>query len=69
MLVLSPCHLQAAGSRSRGPLVVEARKVALLGAAGGIGQPLALLLKMNPLITHLSLYDVAPVTPGVHACD
>lgn len=35
------------------------------GASGGIGQPLALLLKHNPLVTHLALYDIAPVTPGV----
>lgn len=26
--------------------------------SGGIGQPLSLLLKLNPLITELSLYDV-----------
>eukprot|EP01048_Picozoa_sp_COSAG05_P013225 COSAG05_NODE_1388_length_5007_cov_2.253260_3_plen_310_part_00 len=37
----------------------------MLGAAGGIGQPLALLLKLNPLVTELSCYDVAPVVPGV----
>ena len=36
------------------------------GAAGGIGQPLALLLKMNPLVGALSLYDVV-ATPGVGA--
>ncbi len=42
-------------------------KVAVLGAAGGIGQPLSLLLKLNDKVTHLSLYDVAPVTPGVAA--
>lgn len=42
-------------------------KVALLGAAGGIGQPLGMLLKMNPAIAHLALYDVAPITPGVGA--
>ena len=42
-------------------------KVAVLGAAGGIGQPLSLLLKLSPLIGELSLYDVAN-TPGV-ACD
>jgi len=42
-------------------------KVAVLGAAGGIGQPLSLLLKRSNLIKHLSLYDVAPVTPGVAA--
>jgi malate dehydrogenase len=41
--------------------------VAVLGAAGGIGQPLSLLLKLSPLIGELSLYDVAN-TPGV-ACD
>ncbi|GME73322.1 unnamed protein product [[Candida] boidinii] len=33
-------------------------KVSVLGAAGGIGQPLSLLLKLNPLITELSLYDI-----------
>jgi Malate/lactate dehydrogenases len=32
--------------------------VAVLGAAGGIGQSLSLLLKMNPLIPSLSLYDL-----------
>lgn len=41
-------------------------KVAVLGAAGGIGQALALLLKLQlPAGTELSLYDIAPVTPGV----
>ncbi|KAL6784255.1 MDH1 [Auxenochlorella protothecoides x Auxenochlorella symbiontica] len=40
---------------------VEAKNVALLGAAGGIGQPLALLLKLNPQITELRLYDIANV--------
>jgi malate dehydrogenase len=39
----------------------------VLGAAGGIGQPLGLLMKLNPLVTDLSLYDIA-ATPGV-ACD
>jgi malate dehydrogenase len=43
-------------------------KVGVMGAAGGIGQPLSLLLKQNPRVTALSCYDVAPVTPGV-ACD
>nr|UDB72882.1 malate dehydrogenase isoform X2 [Hemiscorpius lepturus] len=41
-------------------------KVAVLGASGGIGQPMSLLLKQCPLITHLSLYDIAH-TPGVAA--
>jgi len=43
-------------------------KVVLLGAAGGIGQALGLLLKTElPAGTELSLYDIAPVTPGVAA--
>jgi len=41
-------------------------KVAVLGASGGIGQPLSLLLKQHPGITYLSLYDVAH-TLGVAA--
>jgi len=40
-------------------------KVTVVGAAGGIGQSLSLLLKYNPLVTDLSLFDIAPVTPGV----
>ncbi len=43
-------------------------KVTILGAAGGIGQALSLLLKTQlPNGTELSLYDIAPVTPGVAA--
>ncbi|KXS20907.1 malate dehydrogenase [Gonapodya prolifera JEL478] len=41
-------------------------KVAVLRAAGGIGQPLALLIKTNPFVSELSLYDVVN-TPGVAA--
>ena len=41
-------------------------KVAVLGAAGGIGQPCGLLMKMNPLVSELRLYDIAG-TPGVGA--
>ena len=40
-------------------------KVMVAGASGGIGQPLSLLLKQNPLVSNLALYDIAPVTPGV----
>ncbi|CAJ0913907.1 6225_t:CDS:2, partial [Entrophospora sp. SA101] len=46
--------------------VTNSVKVAVLGAAGGIGQPLSLLLKHNELITNLSLYDIVN-TPGVAA--
>jgi len=41
-------------------------KAVVLGASGGIGQPLSLLCKASPLIDELSLYDVVN-TPGVTA--
>mmetsp|Transcript_12206 Transcript_12206/g.18257 ORF Transcript_12206/g.18257 Transcript_12206/m.18257 type:complete len:345 (-) Transcript_12206:63-1097(-) len=43
-------------------------KVAVIGAAGGIGQPMSLLLKIhgNVMIEHLALYDLVG-TPGVAA--
>lgn len=37
-----------------------------MGASGGIGQPLSMLLKNSPLVTQLSLYDIVH-TPGVAA--
>ncbi|CAN1809079.1 Malate dehydrogenase 2, mitochondrial [Linum perenne] len=63
-----------AGTASRSSLLrrgyssdsVPDRKVAILGAAGGIGQPLSLLMKLNPLVSNLALYDIAS-TPGVAA--
>lgn len=42
------------------------QKVAVLGAAGGIGQPMSLLMKESPAISHLALYDIVN-TPGVVA--
>ncbi|KAI3537616.1 malate dehydrogenase [Colletotrichum abscissum] len=41
-------------------------KVTVLGAAGGIGQPLSLLMKLNPRVTELALYDIRG-GPGVAA--
>ncbi|KAL8688432.1 MAG: hypothetical protein Q9224_004884, partial [Gallowayella concinna] len=35
-----------------------ATKVAVLGGAGGIGQPLSLLMKLNPRVTELAIYDI-----------
>ena len=53
-------------------VAVRSYKVAVCGASGGIGQPLALLLKLDPKVTQLSLFDVVR-TPGVasdisHCC-
>eukprot|EP00947_MAST-08B_sp_MAST-8B-sp1_P002751 g2751.t1 len=41
-------------------------KVTVVGACGGIGQPLSLLMKQNPSVTELALYDVVPAA-GVAA--
>jgi malate dehydrogenase len=41
-------------------------KVAVLGANGGIGQPLSLLLKLCPEVDELACYDIVG-TPGVAA--
>jgi len=57
-----------ASTRSFSTTGVNNSKVAVIGGAGGIGQPLSLLLKLNPLVSRLAVYDVSPVTPGV-ACD
>jgi len=46
---------------------VDNVKVAVMGASGGIGQPLSMLLKLNPAITQLNLFDIVH-TVGV-ACD
>merc|ERR1712227_213209 len=45
---------------------VNASKVAVLGAAGGIGQPLSLLLKNDSSVKELNLFDIVN-TPGVAA--
>ena len=39
-------------------ILSKASKVAILGGAGGIGQPLSLLMKLNPRVTELAIYDV-----------
>lgn len=41
-------------------------KAVVAGAAGGIGQPLSLLLKLSPYVQDLALYDVVN-SPGVAA--
>ena len=43
---------------SRFPYGPPKHKVALLGASGGIGQPLTLLLKLNPMISELAFFDI-----------
>lgn len=52
--------------RSFSSTSASAYKVAVLGANGGIGQPLSLLLKLNHKVTDLALYDLRGA-PGVAA--
>lgn len=63
---LSALMALSSRSMSSGGVASKGFKVAVLGAAGGIGQPLSLLLKSDPLVKHLSLYDIVN-TPGVAA--
>lgn len=67
-MILSRATLCAARSSTRAFSTTPARhtKVAVLGAGGGIGQPLSLLLKSDRLVTSLSLYDIRGA-PGVAA--
>jgi len=51
-------HLSTSGTKNAA--------VAVMGASGGIGQPLSMLLKLNPAVTKLNLYDIVH-TPGVAA--
>jgi malate dehydrogenase len=53
-------------SRSFSATLAMGKKVAVLGAGGGIGQPLSLLLKLSPNVSELSCYDIVG-TPGVAA--
>jgi len=64
--VLSQQTTKALGRRAFSSTNANLTKVAVLGAAGGIGQPLSLLLKQNPLVSHLTLFDVRG-SPGVAA--
>ncbi|XP_034478540.1 malate dehydrogenase, mitochondrial-like [Drosophila innubila] len=58
----SHCHKWRL-SNSIGQLKLQQRnfRVAVIGASGGIGQPLSLLLKNNKLVTELALHDVMNV--------
>ncbi|KAK5112239.1 Malate dehydrogenase, cytoplasmic [Meristemomyces frigidus] len=58
--------LGAAQRRTFSASASNLTKVAVLGAAGGIGQPLSLLLKLNPRVSELALYDIKGA-PGVAA--
>ncbi|KAH9999539.1 lactate/malate dehydrogenase [Russula vinacea] len=62
----SAARLLSAQTRAFSTSSARQTKVAVLGAGGGIGQPLSLLLKIDPLVSSLSLYDIRGA-PGVAA--
>jgi malate dehydrogenase len=66
MLARQALRSVTAQSRAFSTTPARLTKVAVLGAGGGIGQPLSLLLKKDPLVTSLSLYDIRGA-PGVAA--
>jgi hypothetical protein len=63
---ISPFLQKALTARSFGSTKTSPVKVAVLGAAGGIGQPLSLLLKLSNHVDELACYDIVN-TPGVAA--
>lgn len=58
--------LASMAARQFSTSALKNNKVAVMGASGGIGQPLSMLLKVNPLVTQLNLFDIVH-TPGVAA--
>jgi malate dehydrogenase len=58
--------LAAPSSRLFSSSFARHTKVAVLGAGGGVGLPLSLLLKSDPLVTSLNLFDIINA-PGVAA--
>ena len=65
-LARSATRTAKAASRAFSSTGASAQKVCVIGASGGIGQPMSMLLKQSPNVTHLALYDVMN-TPGVAA--
>lgn len=66
MLTRAALHSARVSARAFSSTPARLTKVAVLGAGGGIGQPLSLLLKSDSLVTSLSLYDIRGA-PGVAA--
>merc|ERR1711934_365635 len=61
----APSLLKASGRSFHASSVVNT-KVCVVGGGGGIGQPLAMLLSMNPQVSHVSVFDLIGA-PGVAA--
>lgn len=55
-----------AAARCLSTSAVNNAKVCVVGGAGGIGQPMSMLLKMDPRVSHVSVFDMIGA-PGVAA--
>jgi len=66
MLIIPAATNAALKARTFSSSASSMTKVAVLGAGGGIGQPLSLLLKCEKLVSSLALYDIKGA-PGVAA--
>jgi malate dehydrogenase len=56
----------AAARRALSTGAAHNARVTVIGGAGGIGQPLSLLLKLSPVVSHVSVLDIVGA-PGVAA--
>ena len=56
-LARSATRTAKAASRAFSSTGASAQKVCVIGASGGIGQPMSMLLKQSPNVTHLALYE------------
>uniref|UniRef100_A0A7S2RGZ8 Malate dehydrogenase n=1 Tax=Eucampia antarctica TaxID=49252 RepID=A0A7S2RGZ8_9STRA len=66
MLASKFAPVAASAVRSFGSTTAASSKVAILGAGGGIGQPLSLLCKLSNNVSELACYDIVG-TPGIAA--
>eukprot|EP00035_Acanthoeca_spectabilis_P019812 m.429804 g.429804 ORF g.429804 m.429804 type:complete len:359 (+) comp17066_c0_seq1:1862-2938(+) len=55
-----------AASRGLSTSAASQARVCVVGGAGGIGQPMSLLLKMDPNVSHVAVFDLVGA-PGVAA--
>lgn len=53
--------LLSLGSRDYASSAKDGFRVALIGGGGAVGQSMAMILKLSPLISQLNLYDLAPL--------
>merc|ERR1712166_195620 len=66
MAIRTALNAAKTSARSFSSTSAAQTKVCVVGGAGGIGQPLSLLMSMHPQVTHVAVFDVVGA-PGVAA--